>query len=64
MVKWPVRNARVVFVITLIAIEPLPTGTDGIALTTSHDESLATVQVHDESGAVTVTVQSDSGAPE
>jgi hypothetical protein len=45
-------------------IDPLPVGIAGVVATVNHVESLDTVHVQLLVGAVTVTGQSDSGAPE
>jgi hypothetical protein len=58
-----VRNAPVLVSVCTI-IEPLPAGVAGVVLTLSHWESVDTVQVQLLLGAVTVTGQSDSMAPE
>jgi hypothetical protein len=61
--KCPVRNAPALASVCTV-IEPLPTETAWLVLTTSQDESLDTRQVQVLVGAVTVTSQLDGVAPE
>ena len=57
------RNAPALVSVCTI-IDPLPTGVAGVVATVNHAESLDAVHVQVLVGAVTVTGQSDSMAPE